>query len=359
MENKVNNFPFPQHRENYASLNRLRAFAALGIVLMHVQANMAIKPSVNYLTSNIIGNMACLTLLFMMVSAFSMCCGYYDRVRIGAITPQAFYSKRYHRAWPFFAIMVTLSFLMDPSWNTFCQTFADLTLCFNLLPNPHIEIIGVGWFLGLVFTFYMLFPFFTFLLSSKKKSWMVLALSLMFCYIEATYFCRENFVVRPITYLNIVYCAPFFIVGGMAYLYRKEIKTWHKAIKYLILICCVLFIIVTSMLHMKLFIFPILTMYLGFLIYAISSNGIILNNKITKYLSGISMEIYLCHMMFFRVASMLHLENYIHQCDVLFVVTFLVTLMGAVCFSHVTKYWVIPKIEDYLTKIVRKTTNNE
>ena len=98
MENKVNNFPFPQHRENYASLNGLRAFAALGIVLMHVQANMAIKPSVNYLTSNIIGNMACLTLLFMMVSAFSMCCGYYDRVRIGAITPQAFYSKRYHRA---------------------------------------------------------------------------------------------------------------------------------------------------------------------------------------------------------------------------------------------------------------------
>ena len=27
MENKVNNFPFPQHRENYASLNGLRAFA--------------------------------------------------------------------------------------------------------------------------------------------------------------------------------------------------------------------------------------------------------------------------------------------------------------------------------------------
>ena len=55
MEHIVNNFPSPQHRENYASLNGLRAFAALGIVLMHVQANMAIKPSVNYLTSNIIG----------------------------------------------------------------------------------------------------------------------------------------------------------------------------------------------------------------------------------------------------------------------------------------------------------------
>lgn len=326
---------------------------------MHVQANLSVKPSANYLTSNIIANMACLTLLFMMVSAFSMCCGYYDRVRTGAITPQTFYSKRYHRAWPFFAIMVMIAFLMEPSWDTFCQTFADLTLCFNLLPNPHIEIIGVGWFLGLVFTFYMLFPFFTFLLSSKKKGWMVLALSLLFCYIEATYFCREEFVVHSITFLNIVYCAPFFIVGGMVYLYRNEIKTWYKLIKYLILIACVLFMFVTSLLQMKLFIFPILLMYLGFLIYAISSNDILLNNRITKYLSGISMEIYLCHMMFFRVASMLHLEKFIHQRDVLFVVTFLVTLMGAICFSHVTKYIVIPKIEDLYKKVSLNITNND
>lgn len=321
---------------------------------MHVQANMSIKPSANYLTSTI-ANMACLTLLFMMVSAFSMCCGYYDRVRTGAITPQEFYSKRYHRAWPFFAMMVMIAFLMEPSWNTFCQTFADLTLCFNLLPNPQIEIIGVGWFLGLVFTFYMLFPFFTFLLSSKKKGWMVLILSLLFCYIEQTYFCRES-VGHSVT---IVHHAPYFIVGGLAYLYRNEIKSWHKVVKYVILIVGVLLQVVTNKLHIQLFIFPVMLMYVGFLIYAISSNEIILNNRITKYLSGISMEIYLCHMMFFRVASMLHLEKFIHQRDLLFALTFIVTLVGAVCFSHVTKYLVIPKIEDCLKKISLKMTVNE
>ena len=41
-------------RENYSSLDGLRAYAAIGIVLMHVQANLMIKPSDNVLTCNVI-----------------------------------------------------------------------------------------------------------------------------------------------------------------------------------------------------------------------------------------------------------------------------------------------------------------
>ena len=71
-------------------------------------------------------------------------------------------------------------------------------MCFNLLPNPNIEVIGVGWFLGTVFTFYMLFAFFTFLLDNKKRGWMVLLLSFVFCYIAIVYFGTPDFVVKPI-----------------------------------------------------------------------------------------------------------------------------------------------------------------
>ena len=60
-------------------------------------------------------------------------------------------------------------------------------MCFNLLPNPNIEVIGVGWLLGTVFTFYMLFPFFPFLMDNKKRGWMVLLLSLVFCYLVFWY----------------------------------------------------------------------------------------------------------------------------------------------------------------------------
>ena len=123
---------------------------------MHVQANLMIKPSDNILTSNVIPWFTNFTLLFMIISAFSMCCGYYERVKSGAITPAKFYSKRYHRTWP---------------------------------------------------------------------------------------------------------------------------------------------------------------------LYAIGSKDIVLNNRVAKYLSGISMEIYLCLMMFYRVASMLHLDKFIHSNDILYVAT--------------------------------------
>ena len=76
--------------------------------------------------------------------------------------------------------------------------------------------------------------------------------------------------------------------------------------------------------------------------YAIGSKDKVLNNRGAKYLSGISMEIYLCHMMFYRVASMMHFDKFIGQCDVLYVVTCIATLIGAICFSHVVKYYVFP-----------------
>lgn len=329
-------------RENYASLDGLRAYAAIGIVMMHVQANIAVKPSVNVLTEKVIPWFTDFTLLFMVISAFSMCCGYYDKVKNGEITPAKFYAKRYHRTWPFFAMMVMIAFVMEPSWSTFCQSFADLTMCFNLLPNPEIEVIGVGWFLGTVFTFYMLFPFFTFLLDNKKRGWMVLGLSLVFCYIAITYFSSPNIVVEPIGKRNIIYSAPFFISGGMAYLYRLAIKRLVEKYWIVALTVCITLTILNLMVSFKKFeILPNLIVFSAWLMYALGAKDIILNNKITKYLSGISMEIYLCHMMFYRVAGMLHLERLVQQQDVLYALTLIVTLSGAICFSHIVKYYIL------------------
>lgn len=330
-------------RENYASLDGLRAYAAIGIVMMHVQANIAVKPSVNVLTEKVIPWFTDFTLLFMVISAFSMCCGYYDRVKNGEITPAKFYAKRYHRTCPFFAMMVLIAFVMDPSWSTFCQSFANLTMCFNLLPNPEIEVIGVGWFLGTVFTFYMLFPFFTFLLNNKKRGWMVLGLSLVFCYIAITYFSSPNIVVGPIGRRNIIYSAPFFISGGMIYLYRHAIKQWVEKYWIVALAVCIALTILMFVVSFKKFeIFPDLMLFSAWLMYALGAKDVVLNNKIVKYLSGISMEIYLCHMMFYRVAGMLHFDRFIHQCDVLYISTFIVTLVGAICFSHIVKYYMFP-----------------
>ena len=59
MRFKMNNRPphtSVNIRENYSSLEGLRAYAAVGIVLMHVWANLMIKPSDNILTSDKVGS---------------------------------------------------------------------------------------------------------------------------------------------------------------------------------------------------------------------------------------------------------------------------------------------------------------
>ena len=331
-------------RENYSSLDGLRAYAAIGIVLMHVQANIIVKPSVNILTERVIPWFTNFTLLFMLISAFSMCCGYYERIKLGTITPAKFYAKRYNRAWPFFAMMVLIAFAMEPSWSTFCQSFADLTMCFNLLPNPHIEVIGVGWFLGTVFTFYMLFPFFTFLLDNKKRGWMVLVLSLLFCYIAIDSFNNGNGFSRH----NIINIAPFFISGGIIYLYRLNIKKWiEKYWAVSIITCIVLTILLFVIKGSQLYILPDLIVFSVWLMYAIGSHDCVLNNRVVKYLSDISMEIYLCHMMFFKAVSLLHLDGLIYNNDMLYVATCIATLFGAICFSHVIKYYVFNCIKQF------------
>ena len=58
-------------REKYSSLDGLRAYAAVGIVLMHVQANLMIKPSDNILTINVIPWFTNFTLLFMIINLSS------------------------------------------------------------------------------------------------------------------------------------------------------------------------------------------------------------------------------------------------------------------------------------------------
>lgn len=315
---------------------------------MHVQANIAVKPSLNALTTDIIPWFTNFTLLFMIISAFSMCCGYYERVKNGAITPAKFYAKRYHRIWPFFALMVFISFAMDPSWSAFCDSFADLTMCFNLLPNPDIKVIGVGWFLGTIFTFYMLFPFFTFLLNSKKRGWVVMLLSLIFCFIAITYFGTSEFVVKPIGKENIIYSAPFFIAGGIVYLYRHAVKSFVGCHRYVALLTCLVLTTLRFTVDVRgAYIFPDLLIFTAWLMYSIGSHDFVLNNRIVKYLSGISMEIYLCHMMFYRVVSMAHFDRFVHDNDLLYIVTCLGTLAGAICFSHVIKYFMFPALQKY------------
>ncbi len=304
--------------------------------MMHVLANIGEKPSPNYLITTFIPFFTDFTLLFMMVSGFSLCCGYYEKMKNGLITPNEFYKKRYLRILPFFALLCFIDLAMEPSWDTLAQVYANITLCFNLLPEHNITVIGVGWFLGVVFVFYMLFPFFVFMLDNRRRAWLSLLLSVVLLFIAFVRFGDPN---RH----NIIFDAPYFITGGIVYLYRNRLAEvggrykWWCAVGTVVV--TILFFATRSMVSSKMISYVLeLCMFTAWLTYAVGSCDCMLNNRVANYLSGISMEIYLCHMLFFRVVERMHIERFIDNVNVLYVVTFILTICGAIVFSHVVNY---------------------
>lgn len=361
--------------QRYSSLDGLRAYAAIGLVLMHVWANIDVQSELDtFLYARVIHSLRNFIYLFFAISAFSMCCGYYERMKTGQLSMNKFYLRRYQRILPFFTILILIDCIVPhgpnnyelttisdgtidntttPTWLAqLYESFANLTLAFNLLPNPDIKVIGVGWFLGVVFLFYMLFPFFVFMMDSKRRAWKSLLLTLIFCYIALDYFYTDKFVNFHDTRHNIIFIAPFFCLGGLVYLYRDSLSLMVKKYRWLSLFVCWIAVIIYYVVIPSNYLY-VLAMFLIWglwIIYAIGTEGKILNNKFTKYISDISMEIYLCHMMCFRAVEKIHLEKHITNPDILYWVSCILTIIGAVIFSHVFKYIIFPKIEPYIFK---------
>lgn len=216
--------------DRYEGIDGLKAYAIIGIALMHVLANGEYELG-GFVFGKLIPNFTNLVFLFMMVSGFAMCCGYYQKIIDRKISVEEFYSKRYIKIWPYFALLCALDFVISPSKNSLYEVFANLTLYQGLLPNANISIIGVSWTLAVIFVFYMLFPFFCFLLGNKKRAWGVEAAALVFNYLCGSYFnAGRN---------NIVYDAVYFIAGGLIFLYRKELAEFaqkHKVVAGVILL---------------------------------------------------------------------------------------------------------------------------
>lgn len=337
--------------ERYYSLDGVRAFASIGIVLLHVLANGNYDLN-SSLAEKTISSFSGLVFFFMMISSFSLCCGYYDKFMNNTISLSKFYTKRYTRIWPFFALLVLIDVVISPSREAIFEAFADLTLCFGLLPNNNIRVIGVGWTLGVIFLFYMLFPFFCFLICSKKRAWFAFIITLLLNYICNEYFITGKFVLSSFSSrTNILYCAMYFIAGGMLYLYRDQIKkglTQHKSITlFTCLILTVVYVCVISKNnHNTLANIVTLITFSGWFMYVICSEGVLLCNPVTRFISKISFEIYLSHMVLYRVLERLHMLNLFSNDILSYICTFVIVLAFTICFVVCVKrgYKILAKL---------------
>lgn len=309
----------------YDALDGLRMIAAFGIVMMHVKANSVYSID-GWLYKTCITSFTNLVFLFMVVSSFGMCCGYYDKIINNKISITDFYAKRFRKILPFFTILVLIDLIVSPSVDALYEAFADITLLFGFLPEcGDISVIGVGWFIGLVFVFYIAFPFFCTLLTSKKKAWAAFAISLMY-----NYACLHYFNVGR---NNILFSACFFIVGGLLYLYREQIAHINRWIMLAVTaVSIALYYILNGNVAGCLIVSVALVMY------AMLSNGGLLDNKVAAFFSGISMEIYLSHMFIFRIIEKIKLNYIFGYSWGGYISTVVLVLIGTTAFAVVVKH---------------------
>lgn len=325
--------------ERFENLDGLRAYSCIGIVLMHVLSNIHLGLT-GYVYQCLIPSFTHLVLLFLLISAFSMCCGYYEKIKSNSIGLEDFYKRRYQRVWPFFALLCTIELLVEHSLPSLYEWFADLSLAFGLLPNADISVVGVGWFIGLIFAFYMVFPFFVFLIGNKKRAWFVFCVAVILNVLCRVYFFDEahvnsSFVDRT----NIIYVAVFLVSGGLLYLYRNEIKRSARVIRWInggVLIGSVLlyFTVLPS-------IYTLLVLYSSITILAIIEEGhiakLIFQNKVVRFISSISMETYLCHMFVFRFYERVVLSRLKLSGPIVYWLTAIVVIISAIVMAWVFK----------------------
>lgn len=301
-------------KENkYVAINGLKGISILLIVLMHVALNGNYQID-GLFFDEIIGNMGIFVELFFMISAFGMCCGYYDRIKENKINLNDFYLRRYSKIVPFLSIVVVADVVFSGlSKHNILDGLLDITLLYGLLPNSHIEIIGVGWTLGAVFAFYCLFPFFVFLLWNKKRAWFVLIISMLVRYGCQEYFKADGEVVA----CSIATWFYHFMLGGLLFLYKDTIKERLSKYRYIFVIAMGL-LFVSEIAVFKYFqsgmipSFMIRIMFVMMIIYCICTEKSLLCTKPAQFIGNNCLEIYLAHMMMYRV---LEKVNVIHLFD--------------------------------------------
>lgn len=345
-------------QRRYGGLDGIRAIAVICIVMMHVLSNGDYGLT-GFMFTRVIPSMADLVILFMIISGFSMCCGYYEKMMRKEITPVEFYRKRYRKILPFFALLCLIDFVLSPSLAALAEVFANVTLCFGFLPNARISVIGVGWFIGVVCAFYFLFPFFCYLLSGKKRACFSLVVAVAFSFICTRYFfsadrVADNFSART----NIVFCAMFFLAGGLVYLWREPLARFAHRFWYLVLLLIVGGTVGYYCLSVASTYWCLLTGTL-ILIFAIGveRNGV-LQNPLAAFFSKISLEIYLCHMVAYRAIEKIHLTHLFPAAWLNFVFTFLLTVGGAVVFSLGGR-WFLSLLEKAMLNIVSKVRKSK
>lgn len=344
MKSKSNTSTFKKI-DHYGSIDGLRVISCISIIVMHIQANSSYIIN-GFWYNSFIPALTWLVYLFLMISGFGMCAGYLQRFQNNQIDLDAFYKRRYAKILPFFGFLLLVAMIMEPGLNNLYEASMEITLLHGLLPNNEMNVLGVCWTLGVIFLFYLLFPAFTVLMKTRKRAWTALLISLWLNFICQNYFFGKTYVTELFTPRHsFLYCVPIFIGGGIVYLYRQQIREicvkcsgrvrWGVLIVCMIATAAYFFIPQKNVSGMRFYV--LLPIFMLWLSYAVGVDSHFLNNKVMKYLSGISMEMYLAQMVIFRLIEKCGLLYFFGTGWSGFIMTCVLTVTGLILFIECYK----------------------
>lgn len=318
--------------KKYRNIDALRSFGCLAIIAWHVKANTNFNGG-GVLTERIIPSFDYLVYLFMIISGFGMCNGYYKKLKDGNYDLNKFYSRRYKKTVPFFSILIIMNCILEFNRESIFEGLMEITMLFGFLPNNSLSVIGVAWTLGAIFAFYIIFPFVVFLLNDKRRGVISLIVALGITYMCQSYFMTEKFVTSNFTMRHsFLFCLPYFLSGGLIYLYRNELSATVNLHKSAVLLGCVI-LAVGYLLSpdeiggFDLIVPKTLILYSAMVCAVLGEQNKWLSNRLTRFISEISMEMYLAHMVVFRVVEKLHIENVCHNAILRYVITYFMVVL--------------------------------
>ena len=307
------------------------------IVLVHVAINGNYQID-NFVFNAIVKNLSVFVELFFIISGFGMCCGYYEKIKNKEIDLSTFYKRRVVKIWPYFALLIILDLVASGfSKKNLIEAFLDGTLLTGFLPNNHIQIAGIGWFLGVVFAFYLLFPFFVFLIWNKLRAWISLAIFIAIKILGQSYLTFDGKVSMGF-FLNWFY---LFIIGGLIYLYKEDLVKIFNKREYILAILFILIsageIIVYQKGYPSIASHIVVVSFIVLIIYCLVERIPIFGNKVFVFIGGLCLQIYLFHVIVFRAIDKIGLTHKFGNEVISLIVNYVLVLAITVGISFLLK----------------------
>ena len=151
------------------------------------------------------------------------------------------------------------------------------------------------------------------------------------------------------------YDAVYFIAGGLIFLYRKELAEFASKCK--VVAGAILLIATVAYFALGGNTITMLFFCVAALVYTLGCKRGVLVNPVAKFLGGICFEIYLCHMVIYRVLEKLHLVHLFGNGLLAYIFTAVAVICGSAVFSVCAK-WFLNKIETFLKERVNNRRVN-